>query len=81
MKYIKAYENDKITVKIKPNIKNKDKWYYGWLNYKNNLTDKIITVTKSDNPSFDNCYCYDASHYIDIDDCELIGININKYNI
>jgi hypothetical protein len=80
MKYIKAYEKeDKIIVKIKPNIHNKYKWYYGWGN--NNLEGEIVKVTKSHNPTFGDCYCYDDSYYIDIEDCEYIATNIEKYNI
>lgn len=83
MKYLKKFENinDKITVKIKPNIHNKSKWYYGYINKDRDLTGKIITVKNSYNPTFDDHYSYDDSLYIDKEDCEFIATNINKYNI
>lgn len=83
MKYIKKFETieDKITVRIKPNIHNKSKWYYGAINKNRDLTGKIIIVKNSKNPSFDNDYCYDDSLYISKDDCEYIATNIDKYNL
>lgn len=88
MKYIKQYEDmyekDKsFKVKIKPNTQHKSTWYYGWLNKRSDLTDKIVNVRKSNNPDFDHHYCYNDSQFIDIDDCIYIGqnANITKYNL
>lgn len=80
-KYINESVDDIYTVKIKPNINNKSKWYYGYINKNLDLTGKIIDIKKSKNPNFDNSFAYNDSQYIDIDDCDVLGVNLKKYNI
>jgi len=45
--YIKEDIDDIIHVRIKPNINNKYKWYYGTINAGSNLTGEIVKVRKS----------------------------------
>lgn len=79
--FIKEGIDDIIHVRIKPNVKNKYKWYYGTINAGSNLTGEIVKVRKSQNTNFDDCFHYTDSLFIDIEDCEVIGTNIDKYNL
>jgi hypothetical protein len=80
MKYLKTFESvdktDRFEIKIKPNVENKSKWYYGYLNSPD-WTGKVITVKNSESPHFDNHYAYPpsqsgGSYFLDKEDCEII---------
>ena len=64
----------KLKVKILPNVHNKSKWYYGYLNSNHDFTNKDLIVKEYDNePIFIDCYRYDnGTSFIDKNDCIIL---------
>lgn len=71
--WIYLYKKE-LVVKIKPNTKNKERVYYGFLREDEDLTDVRVSVYEElrENPKYPNCYFYRGSTYIDKEDCEII---------
>ena len=68
----------KYIVKIKPNINDKFKWYYGFPNKKNDMTGKKFLVKDApEGGEFAGKFAWPASEsggtlFFDKDDCEII---------
>jgi len=69
----------KYFVKIKPNVNNKSKWYYGFVNKKNDMTGKELWVKDApEGGDFEGKFAWPASdsggsYFFDKDDCEIIN--------
>ena len=60
-----------LIVELKPNVHNKDKWYY-WESQGNRLSKPFKVAELDFEPIFDNSYRFSDSLFICKDDCTII---------
>ena len=63
----------RLLIEILPNVNNKSKWYYGYINKDKDWTGKQVKVKEHEFEFvFEGCYRYTDSLFIEKKDCKII---------
>lgn len=80
MENIVQTEGHWLLVKLKANTNNKAKIYYGWIDNRDDISGKeIIVCDTTKNSKWSHAYYWNASIYIDREDCDVLKI-LQKVN-